>query len=290
MSKFLLGAFNSVCSEYGLCLVAFKDGHYVPSGTAVMVGPGIAMTALHVVQDYFMEFDRTELVEAKTKYKRGSFDVFALHPESKGEWKAQKISFHALRPDIAYLFLEPNNDVAQTRNTIFATLNLNPPAVGEEVFAYGFVEATDGAQTHTIDFGNGMKRAFAYSGGVVKEVHDEYRDKGRLTFPCFHTNARFDGGMSGGPVFNLNKEVIGLVCSSLPPSMEHEEHVSYASLLWPSMLLSSQIQFAGDVLPADYPILFLAQKGIMSVKGWEKCELSLDESGSFYKEIRRYHI
>jgi hypothetical protein len=45
--------------------------------------------------------------------------------------------------------------------------------------------------------------------GKVQEVHDERRDSGRLSFPCFRTNARYDPAMSGGPVFAEDGHLCG---------------------------------------------------------------------------------
>ena len=36
-----------------------------------------------------------------------------------------------------------------------------------------------------------------------------------LPFPCYHVGARFDAGMSGGPVFDEYGSLCGLVCASL---------------------------------------------------------------------------
>lgn len=285
----MLGNLDSVCAEYGLCLCAYKDpDNYIPSGTAVMIGPGIAMTARHVIEDFFKQYDNREFIEGKPhSTERGTFSLLALHPLSGAQWVVNLNYFIKEKPDIAFLWLLPDNEQAKNRTSIFATINLDFPLLGKGIFAYGFTDIEGHDPGPTIDFGNGMKRVLVYSTGIVKEIHDEYRDTGRLSFPCFQTDARFDGGMSGGPVFNENKEVIGLVCSSLPATAEFEEHISYASILWPSMLIPISVPFPNQDLPDRYPIQFLAEKGIMNVKGWEKCTLVKHENGTYYKEIRR---
>jgi hypothetical protein len=52
------------------------------------------------------------------------------------------------------------------------------------------------------------------------------RDCALLKFSCFETNARFDPGMSGGPIWNERGFVCGVVCAS-SSSLN-----SYGSLLW----------------------------------------------------------
>ena len=55
---------------------------------------------------------------------------------------------------------------------------------------------------------------FMSSVGVVREIHDWRRDKVNLPFPCYRVGARFDAGMSGGPVFDEYGSLCGLVCAS----------------------------------------------------------------------------
>ena len=105
--------------------------------------------------------------------------------------------------------------------------------------------------------------------GEVIEIHAEMRDSGRLQFPCYRVNARFDGGMSGGPVFSDRGRVCGIVCSSLPPSQEGEEHVSYVATLWPAMAIPVHVDPSGAEIDQPYPLLRLAQMNIISAAGFE---------------------
>jgi hypothetical protein len=128
----------------------------------------------------------------------------------------------------------------------------------------------------------------------VIEVHHERRDTVRLPVPCFQTNARFDGGMSGAPVFNEQGQVCGLVCSSLPPTTSDEDHCSYVSSLWP--LLTIDIDAPWDRYPAGtrYPLFEYAQANIMNTVGLDKFgiekrpegyELSCGYDISAYKSV-----
>ena len=92
----------------------------------------------------------------------------------------------------------------------------------------------------------------AISKGVVREVHPEYRDKGMLSFPCFRTDARFDPGMSGGPIFDETGNVIGVVSAS-SGTLDSSSHTSYGSLIWP--IFGCTIEIAPD--PSSKPIVTL---------------------------------
>ena len=55
-------------------------------------------------------------------------------------------------------------------------------------------------------------------------------------------DCRFDAGMSGGPVIGTdNGNVIGVVCSSFDG-----QHISYASLVGPSLLLVMEVAVADE--------------------------------------------
>ena len=102
--------------------------------------------------------------------------------------------------------------------------------------------------------------------GEVKCVHAERRDSVRLFFLCFQVNARFDGGMSGGPIVSDRGNLCGIVCSNLPPSEPDGEHVSYAATLWPLMALQININLAGQVQDQFYPLKDLAAKEFCTPK------------------------
>ncbi|MDQ0392231.1 trypsin-like peptidase domain-containing protein [Labrys monachus] len=112
-------------------------------------------------------------------------------------------------------------------------LGLGLPRVGETCFALGYHAMTWGGdeQLHQVH------QNFAASRGIIEELHVPTRDRHSLNFPCFRTSARYDGGMSGGPVLGEDGLVRGVVCSSMKLDGEETGHISYASLIAPAMLL-----------------------------------------------------
>ena len=115
--------------------------------------------------------------------------------------------------------------------------------------------------------------------GIVQEVHHQKRDGVRLPFPCFQTNARFDGGMSGAPIFNDQGSVCGLVCSSLPPSIPDKDHASYVSTIWPMLLIP--IDAPRDRYPAGTSYLLdeYAQEKMVSATGLTHFALNKSPQG-----------
>lgn len=83
-----------------------------------------------------------------------------------------------------------------------------------------------------------------------------------LTFPCFQTDARFDHGMSGGPVFNEAGYVCGVICSSY--QVENDPgYISHVSLIWPAMGI--QIEVAGEGGKSEMMFVYeLAKNGLIA--------------------------
>jgi hypothetical protein len=235
------------------------------SGSCVRLARNLYLTAKHVVEDYVRRFG--------TGGREVLCEAWIVHIEPGREYEVWSIEHAWMSPhsDLALLKTKARNDVAaQDRPRPCVGLELSPPAVGERVVGFGFHSGTgvvriDEAETRHIEV-NAIGSATV---GEVIELHDEMRDSGRLGFPCYRVNARFDGGMSGGPVFSDRGHVCGIICSSLPPYHEDEEHVSYVATLWPAMAIPVHVDLNGAEVDQAYPLLRLAQMGIIHAAGHE---------------------
>jgi len=224
-------------------LGASEDGNqFWASGTAVVVAPWFAMTARHVVEDYVDRFGGTSIpspdgastIAANITPKFQLLTYLALQG-GRGLISLRVGRMWFTQPmDIAFLELIPGSrESPKDHNWKCPVLDLSPPLIGTSISVMGY------PNSHIVrksdlepSLWNMQPRT---STGSVLEIHQERRDRVLLPFPSFRTNARFDGGMSGAPVFNSAGNVCGLVCSGMPPMNEEGEHVSYASLLWPAM-------------------------------------------------------
>ena len=115
-----------------------------------------------------------------------------------------------------------------------------------------------------------LKVKVTYQNGEVKEIYALHRDS-KMNFPCYQVNARFDGGMSGGPVFNDNGHMCGIICSNIPPYSKDEEHISYVASLWPLMATTISANRKGNY-PREihYPVYDLAKDSIIHTKNLDK--------------------
>ncbi|PDT10236.1 hypothetical protein CO655_14795 [Rhizobium sp. M1] len=103
------------------------------------------------------------------------------------------------------------------------------PGVGELIVAVGFpeIELAHGAAS---DLPTSITEGMFAAYGIVTRHHPEGRDRSAPT-PVFEVRANWPSGMSGGPVFNANGEVIGLVSRSIQPADGEELGTAWATWL-----------------------------------------------------------
>lgn len=267
---------DSPITKVAIPLIAIRDGITYPSGTACVIAPWLAITARHVVEDHFKYFaDRfPNQSDTATHHTltylnpgggHGAIPLFVQR------------TWYLPPYDIAVLWLWPASEMDPKHVWDCARLSLLPPEIGSRVFAFGYPNSrSDKVVEGKIE----LRMDATTSTGTIKEVHHERRDAVMYPFPCFHTNARFDGGMNGGPVFNQEGNICGLVCGSLPAESPEIDHTSYVSSLWP--LLAIQIDAPWDRYAAGtkYPLYEYAQERIVDVIGLEHFSVDKEPEGS----------
>jgi hypothetical protein len=236
-----------------------------PAGSAVLIAPHLAITAKHTFDDYFRRFG----------LRPGDPITFRLGVRHYTERSATIMPVEALTAcaltDIVFLKLGGLPDPPPFSAWPLPMLDLLPPPVGSKIFAVGYHSArvvraqTPHPSVHTI-------LESAISRGRVVQVHEHYRDSTMLSFPCFETDARFDGGMSGGPVFNEDGRLCGLIASCLPPLPGTDDpHVSHVTTLWP--MVATTIPFGRVGSSAMATVLDLMREGTIVARGIERLEI-----------------
>jgi hypothetical protein len=251
------------------------DDHYA-SGTGVIVAPYLAFAAKHVLEDHWSRH-QGQTLPLSDSTGQFSFVLAQLVGNDLNLWTATRLWTSGLT-DIALLRLTPYSAGANDYQFKHLTLDLLPPKVGEHIHAFGYSESVLEA---TGPKKLSLHQRAATTHGQVMEVHHQPRDKSKMPFPCFRTNARFDGGMSGGPVFNDSGKLCGLICSSYPPFTSDEEHASYAVSLWPAMAIPIDLDRVGHDRGVRYPVFDLIRDNILVTKNADLVEVGqLDESGT----------
>lgn len=266
---------DSPITEFALPLLSFKGNQWFACGTATIIGSHLAITARHNLEAHWEHWSDSKFV--RREEQTAPFGTVALQVVGNlraiwkiGAWWPSKIT------DVTFLSLLPNNAdaIEYGRRWRIPCIDLVPPEKGTSISAFGY---RGSRVINDNDLDVVIDHAPSTAHGTVEEVHRVSRDSSRLSFPCFRTNARFDGGMSGGPVINnLTQRLCGIVCSSLPPSAPEEPHASYVTLLWTAM--ECQINMGDDVVSKVpyYPVLDLAKRGIIDAPDWSRIRLVRD--------------
>lgn len=268
-------------SEVGHRLVvnAFSDNAQV-IGTATIIAGHLLLTARHVLDAIVSS---TPCVPGHNQINN-TLHAFQLLPGPEYlVWDVIE-AWPCPVSDIALLHLGSNPYRSHPEKAFQwrqPRLNAFAPEIGETVAAFGYRKMTVGV---SINSRGGrhieLNDEPMISVGKVKDIYELRRDNVFLPFPCYQVSARFDGGMSGGPVYDETGLLCGLVCSNVHGSHKHGEPISYVTSLWP---MFRQIISAdrGDNYPrgVDYQVIELARGNQISVPELNRLEQWLIERG-----------
>ena len=222
----------SPITEFALQITSNLDGndHYA-CGTAVPIAPHLAISALHVFEDHWTRHQSGPLPMDGEAAGQFTFVLAQAVGNQLNLWSVTRLWVTALT-DIVLMRLTPISAGAGQHKFRHLSLDLAPPRVGERVQGFGYADSlatVDGPKTLRL-----TQRSMTTHGTVVEVFHQQ-RDAVKMPFPCFRTDAQFDGGMSGGPLFNQAGSLCGLICSTYPAFSADEDHAWYAVSLWPAM-------------------------------------------------------
>jgi S1-C subfamily serine protease len=268
MIEFVTLTNRDVITEHAVQLVAFRDDHYDPMGSAIQLRPNLLLTARHVVDDYFAKLDG-RVFETGMEARFGCWAIQELTDGRIFRLAIKKV-WAAPWSDLALLSVESTSD----RKPLLVRMNMSPPPVGTKVFAFGYHDCSVKIDGDTVT----LARKGSTSVGTVIEIHDQRRDNFSITWPCFRVDARFDRGMSGGPVFNETGQLCGLVCACMPPAAPGASYNSYVTSLWP--MLAIEMDFAREGHPPGlYTVQELAGDGMIAALDAERVVLHRDADG-----------
>jgi S1-C subfamily serine protease len=223
-------------------VVHFVDGVPHPLGSCFVISnDGLAITARHVIDEAFAEHFTIENPSVDIPPHHQLHAIYAsttMDPETGqfigGPLPILRIWFNS-GMDIAILQLDVPTNTQTGEKLFLPALQLSPglPKLGENIFGFGYhsmkwESTTEGFQAD---------QRFSASRGQVQDIHFPRRDSVFMSFPCFQTSARFDGGMSGGPIISQSGQVCGVICSSMKTDVSDGTFTSYGSLIAPALAL-----------------------------------------------------
>lgn len=255
-------------------LLVVREESVVAVGTGFVITPnGLMITASHVVEEAVKHGIQQRRQDGGLDYELQLYALYVTNQkiDEHGQYMGGPLPvlkfWHSPELDIAFCRLgSPYGQGGWMPNFPVFRLSPSAPAVGDTICGCGYYKMK-GEVDHRAADGKievHYSQNTAYTPGCVIEVHPVRRDSANLRFPCFRTDARFDAGMSGGPVVNEHGSVCGVICYSLPADESYPEHVSYASLLWPAFGTAIGVERLGEE-SAVTTLYDLAKQGCVEV-------------------------
>lgn len=238
-------------------------------GTCFRITQDLYVTCRHVFEDFVTRFGHE-----KHNVPWAMNVVHIAQDGNNAIWSTDRL-WTAPGHDLAVFHTIPANDIAErmaSRHVV--SLELAPPKIGEQIFAYGFPR-TSGSVTVNADGSRhiNIKASGIGAVGTVLDVHDSFRDRSLITWPSFNIKTVFERGMSGGPVFNGEGRVCGVIGIGTESNELGLRDHSYAWTLWPLMSIGIDLGIDGRSIVPRHPLLDLAKSGVIQASGWERVRL-----------------
>ena len=180
-----------------------------------MVAPGVVLTARHVFngEEVELEAGRKEIL------------CTGIGDSGLTLWRCAQVTMLDAT-DIALLMVESASELPSVLR--FATISTRLPRIGERIMIAGVKQDT----VDHVPIDSEIELSMMVAHGFVSERYESGRDSVILPGPSIQIECSALGGMSGGPAFDVNGFLIGVLTSSM--SFD-SGGASFVSLLWPAL-------------------------------------------------------
>lgn len=229
-------------------------------GSGVMVAPGMAMTAKHLIEPFLDEIEAGKAQPWLTGFA----------PSGATFWTVVEVQMCDPH-DIAYLTLVLRSPLPSDRTISVLPVSTRTPREGEVVFALGFRFEGEFAQRdqHRMTFGGRLWGA----SGPVSEIFPTKRDGDTIfaTGPSFQIECGVVPSMSGGAVVDEDGLLLGLVSTS----MDFADGTAMTMASMPALTLGQTLGFdwPDGMYRSPVSLLELAQSGELFLDGHERVSM-----------------
>lgn len=199
--------------------------HPTVIGTAFAIDERTLVTAKHVLKEMWEATQPTRLGRTITAFQDSAYGKSLA-------WRITGSIVHK-KADLAILFVD-NSSNRNNPDLLVPPwkVRADAPNENEWVAAFGNIEGRASIVSKNPSGGGeievGVRGQLTF--GVVKKVYDVARDSTLLPCPCFEVGASLSPGMSGGPVFDMD----GAICGIVSRGFEGVQS-SHIVTLWPSL-------------------------------------------------------
>lgn len=260
-----LGILSSLsqASDALVTIVTRIKEEYISVGSGVMIGPGLVLTATHVL-DEISSTGGTPLILSflPSSHTRAWLAVSSVNTERDSSF----VDGRRVKSDLALVSCDLHSDAVEDYPLTMIPICLCLPLPGDMLSAVGFRQG--------IVSGGDTGLTPLCTSGVVTNVFPQGRDE-RMDAPCLEVNMETIGGMSGGPVFNSDGMLVGVVSSSF------DGGPTYVTLVWDAMVLNVE-ELPKDIWKSKSTTIHEARKtGLVKITG----EYRVDKGGNIKMSI-----
>jgi len=214
-----LGPLDSLyqASDAIISVARYVDGKFKSIGSGVIVGPGLILTATHVLEEFSCKESGPVLLsflpENNARVWLPKATVNCSGPSRYQPWDSKS----KIISDLCIMSCDLHSDALSEYPLSLIPMELCLPLPGTRLWAVGFRDGDFESDTTLV--------TPLVSSGLVSGCFPNGRGE-RMPSPCVEVDMETLGGMSGGPVFNEDGRLIGIVSSSF------DGGPSYVTLIW----------------------------------------------------------
>ncbi len=237
--------------EAGDALVAvahLEDHGSTILGSGVMIGPGLAIVATHVLQ----EFSAREADPVLLTFLPDGTRAWLPRESAAAGGPSAFGPDRRIFSDVSLLSCTLNSKAYDQQPLTLAPLQIALPAIGDRLWAFGYRHDSLKGKTALV--------TPLVASGLVTAVFPHGRGE-RMPSGCVEVAMEAIGGMSGGPVVNDSGDLVGIVSSSL------EGGPSYVTLIWEALRLRVTSRLPALATLGDIDLFEARDLGLVKFKG-----------------------